>query len=373
MRDKILKNVKRIVIKIGSRVLTGNKHDLDKSFIESLARQTAELRKKVIEVIIVTSGAVAAGKEALKLSGQPKTIPQKQAAAAIGQSLLMRQYEDAFDKYNIQIAQVLLTHTDLSDRTRYLNAGATLSTLLDHNIIPVINENDTVVVDEIKFGDNDNLSAQVTNLVNANLLVILTDIDGLFDSDPHLNPKAKLIPFVKEISEEMEQAAGGTTSTTGTGGMVTKLAAAKKAGRSGAATLIVNGFKKDILLEVLNGAEKGTFFLPQESSLTSRKHWIAFTLKSQGKIFVDPGAGGMLRKNGKSLLPSGIASVEGNFDRGACVTIIDNDGMKFAKGIVDYSSQEIDLLKGRKSSEIEDILGYRYSDEIIHRDNLVLL
>jgi len=372
-RENILKNIKRVVIKIGSQVLTSGDQDLDGSFVASLAAQVASARQNGLEVLIVTSGAVAAGRGALGLSTRPRTIPQKQAAAAIGQSRLMRAYEDAFADHGMHVAQLLLTRGDLADRTRYLNARATLETLLECGVVPVINENDTVVVEEIKFGDNDNLSALVTSLVDAGLLLILTDIDGLYDADPRSNPEAGLITLVKSITKDLEKVAGGSGSSVGTGGMATKLAAAKKAGKSGAATIIANGTLPGIVARVLGGEEAGTLFLPATASLTSRKHWIAFTLRPQGRLTVDAGASAVLHRQGKSLLPSGITEVEGNFPRGACVRICDHEGNEFARGITDYSSEEISLILGHRSSEIEEILGFRYGDEIIHRDNLVLL
>jgi glutamate 5-kinase len=285
----------------------------------------------------------------------------------------MRAYEDAFATHGINVAQLLLTRGDLADRTRYLNARSTLETLLECGVVPIINENDTVVVEEIKFGDNDNLSALVTSLVDAGLLVILTDIDGLYDADPRREQGAKLIPLVKSVTKDLEKAAGGSGSAVGTGGMATKLAAAKKAGKSGAATIIANGTVDGIVARVLTGETVGTLILPATTSLTSRKHWIAFTLRPQGRLTVDGGASSVLRREGRSLLPSGILSIEGNFTRGACVRICDQAGSEFARGIVDYASSEIELILGHRSSEIEEILGFRYGDEIIHRDNLVLL
>ncbi len=373
MRSGHLQNIRRIVIKIGSRVLSDELGDLDSSRISGFAAQVAKLRQAGREVIIVTSGAIAAGRSALGLADRPKTIPQKQAAAAVGQSRLMRAYEDAFALHAITVAQLLLTRGDLADRTRYLNARSTLETLLECGIIPIINENDTVAVEEIKFGDNDNLSALVTNLVDAGLLVILTDIDGLYDADPRSFPEAKLISMVKSITKEMERAAGGSGSNLGTGGMATKLAAARKAAKSGAATLIVNGLLPEIIVRGVEGEEVGTIFLPSASSLTSRKHWIAFTLRPQGRVVVDAGASRVLRQDGRSLLPSGVIEVEGEFERGASIRVTDPSGAEFARGIADYASSEIKLLLGCNSSRIEEILGYRYGDAIIHRDNLVLL
>lgn len=373
MRSELLHNIKRIVIKIGSRILTGEEGDLNRDWMSALASQVAELRREGREVIIVSSGAVAAGRGLLGFSDRPVTIPQKQAAAAVGQTRLMREYEEAFFSIDCRVAQILLTREDLADRQRFLNARTTLETLLGLGIVPIINENDTVAVEEIKFGDNDNLSALVTNLVDAGLLVILTDIDGFYDADPRQKPDARLIPLVRSITKEMELAAGGSGSSVGTGGMATKLAAAKKAGRSGAATLILNGSDPQIISRLFSGEECGTLFLPAATSLTSRKHWIAFTIRPQGRVFVDAGAAMVLRQEGRSLLPSGVVRIDGNFERGACVRVCDPDGNEFARGIVDYSSSETALVMGHKSLEIEEILGYRYCDEIIHRDNLVLL
>jgi glutamate 5-kinase len=373
MRRDLLKNVKRVVVKIGSRVLACPDNGLDMALIGRLATEVAELRADGREVIIVSSGAQAAGRKELGLADRPRTIPQKQAAAAIGQSRLMRSYEDAFSGHDLKVAQILLTREDLANRQRFQNARATLDTLLDCGIIPIINENDTVVVEEIKFGDNDNLSALVTSLVEAHLLVIMTDIEGFYDADPRNNPDARLVPLVRAITREVEQAAGDTGSTVGTGGMVTKLAAAKKAGQFGVPTIMLNGRSAGNLVGALSGEEVGTLFLPAREILNRRKHWLAHTLRPGGRIVVDAGACNVLRQHGRSLLPSGIVRVEGRFSRGACVRICGPDSAEFARGIVDYSSQEIEQILGHKSREIEEILGYRYGDEIVHRDNLVVL
>ncbi|MBI1921479.1 MAG: glutamate 5-kinase [Geobacter sp.] len=373
MRKDILSKAKRIVIKIGSRVLTTEDNGLDPAFMVGLSIQVAELRRHGHEVIIVTSGAIAAGRPVLGLSERPRTIPQKQAAAAVGQTRLMRAYEDVFAAQGLIAAQILLTRADLADRMRFLNARSTIETLLECGAVPVINENDTVVVDEIKFGDNDNLSALVTNLVEAQLLVILTDIDGFYDADPRSNPDARLVSLVRTITRDVERAAGSTGSTVGTGGMATKVAAAKKAAKFGVPTLMANGKVADILIRAMAGEEVGTLFLAESKSLTSRKHWIAYTLRPQGKVIVDEGAVKVLAKSGRSLLPSGVVRVEGEFDRGDCVRVCGPDGAEFARGIVAYSHKEIALILGHRSSEIEDILGYRYGDELIHRDNLVVL
>lgn len=374
MRAEILDKVRRIVIKIGSRVLTADGEGLDDAFLAALANEVARQREKGREVIIVSSGAVAAGVKALGLTTtQPRTIPQKQAAAAVGQSKLMQAYEQAFSRHGLKVAQILLTRDDLANRLRFLNARAAMDALLECGVVPVINENDTVVVEEIKFGDNDNLSALVTSLVEAHLLVILTDIDGYYDADPRSNPDARLVPLVKAVTREVERAAGSSGSSVGTGGMITKLAAAKRVGRYGVPTLIINGRKPETLAAALAGDEVGTLFLPSGDSLSRRKHWIAYTLRPRGRIVVDTGAVAALSRRGKSLLPSGVVRVEGEFDRGACVLVCGLDGTEFARGIVDYSRQELEKICGCRSSEIEKCLGYRYGDEIIHRDNLVIL
>lgn len=373
MRKRLLKTVKRVVIKIGSRVLTDSAGALDMAVIGRICDEIAVLRQRGLQVIVVSSGAIAAGRSELGLTDKPRTIPHKQAAAAVGQTRLMQAYERSLAPHKLKTAQVLLTSEDLGSRQRFLNARATIDALLGFGIIPIINENDTVVVDEIKFGDNDNLSALVTNVAEAHLLLILTDIEGFYSADPHTNPDATLIPLVNGITREVERAAGGSGSTVGTGGMATKVAAAKKAGRNGVATIMVSGKRSGIIVDALLGEAVGTLFLPSDVWLNRRKHWIAYTLRPTGRIIVDDGARNALLKRGKSLLPSGVVRVEGRFERGACVRLCDLDGVEFARGLSDYSSGESTRLVGRKSSEIEGILGYYYGDVIMHRDNLVLL
>ncbi len=373
MRRQLLKAVKRVVIKIGSGVLTGGNSALDMAVIGRICIDIAALREQGLQVVLVSSGAIAAGRSELGLTEKPRTIPHKQAAAAIGQTRLMRAYEEAMQPHGLKVAQVLLTSEDLASRQRFLNARATLDALLGFGIIPIINENDTVVVDEIKFGDNDNLSALVTNVAEAGLLLILTDIDGLFSADPRQDPAAKLIPLVKVVTRDIERMAGGSGSTVGTGGMATKVAAARKAGRNGVATIMVPGKQNGIIAAAMRGDEVGTLFLPSSQGLNRRKHWIAYTLKPAGRILVDDGARDVLLKKGKSLLPSGVLRVEGRFDRGGCVRVCGPDGKEFARGLSDYSAGEIGRLAGHRSGEIEEILGYRYGDVIVHRDNLVML
>lgn len=373
MRKEILKSVKRVVIKIGSRVLTDSDASLDMAVIGRICNDVAALRKRGIQVVVVSSGAIAAGRCELGLTEKPRTIPHKQAAAAVGQTRLMRAYEEAMTPHKLKVAQVLLTREDLANRQRFLNARATIDALLSFGIIPVINENDTVVVDEIKFGDNDNLSALVTNAAEAHLLLILTDIEGLYSADPGSNPDAHLIPLVKVITREVERVAGGSSSSVGTGGMATKIAAAKKAGKNGVATIIVSGKREGIILAAMRGEEVGTLFLAPGEGLNRRKHWIAYTFKPSGKVIVDDGARNVLLNKGKSLLPSGVVLVEGSFNRGDCVRICGMDGIEFARGLSDYSNSEISTLAGCKSTEIEKLLGFHYGDAVIHRNNLVIM
>lgn len=368
-----MKKVRRIVLKVGSQVLTAKGRSLHQGVFDRLAREVSIAKKKGYEVIIVSSGAIAAGMSRLGLLEKPKTIPQKQAAAAIGQSALMWNYERAFSFHEEKVAQVLLTRDDLSNRNRYLNARNTLLTLLGFGVIPIINENDTVVVAEIKVGDNDNLSALVTSLINADLLIILSDIDGLYDRDPRLSKNAKLIPLVHQVTAEMEKQASGTLSPVGIGGMVTKLQAARKAALCGVPMILANGATEGILQKILQGENVGTLFTSEVNKLTSRKHWIAFTLEPQGRIIVDDGAKKAISQKGKSLLPSGVRAAEGKFSLGDPVVLVDLQGQPFAKGLANYGSAEINKIKGLKSTEVENKLGYKNTDEVIHRDDLVVL
>jgi glutamate 5-kinase len=372
-RKTIMKKVRRIVLKVGSQVLTAKGRSLHQGVFDRLAREVSIAKKKGYEVIIVSSGAIAAGMSRLGLLEKPKTIPQKQAAAAIGQSALMWNYERAFSFHEEKVAQVLLTRDDLSNRNRYLNARNTLLTLLGFGVIPIINENDTVVVAEIKVGDNDNLSALVTSLINADLLIILSDIDGLYDRDPRLSKNAKLIPLVRQVTAEMEKQASGTLSPVGIGGMVTKLQAARKAALCGVPMILANGATEGILQKILQGENVGTLFTSEVNKLTSRKHWIAFTLEPQGRIIVDDGAKKAISQKGKSLLPSGVRAAEGKFSLGDPVVLVDLQGQPFAKGLANYGSAEINKIKGLKSTEVENKLGYKNTDEVIHRDDLVVL
>ncbi|HSN04408.1 MAG TPA: glutamate 5-kinase, partial [Nitrospira sp.] len=308
-----------------------------------------------------------------QLKEYPKSLPVKQAAAAVGQSRLMWAYEKAFERLHIQVAQILLTHQDLADRRRFLNARYTLTALIGFGVLPIINENDTVAVEEIRVGDNDTLAAQVAHLVDADLLVILSDVDGMFTEDPRKNPAATLIPLIPEITEEIERKAGMSSTFEGTGGMATKVRAAKKVGEYGVATLIVNGQQPGLLPQVLTGGSGGSLFIAKERRLNSRKHWIAFTLRARGQIRVDQGAVEALTQRGKSLLASGIVEITGHFEAGDPVSCLDHDGKEFAKGLVNFPSELLGRMKGLKTQDIQHQIGPQEYEEVIHRDNLVIL
>ena len=371
-RKEIIGRARRVVIKIGSAVVASRTKGVDGRRIRALADDFAFLREKGVEVIVVTSGAVAAGMGKLGLTERPKTIELKQAAAAVGQSTLIRMYEKNLARHGIHAGQMLLTGADLHDRRRFLNARNTLNKLIEFGVIPVINENDTVSVEELKFSDNDNLAAMVTNLAEADMLVILSDVEGLYDKDP-ANKDAKLIGEVGEVTDEICRMAGGSCSAFGTGGMMSKLTAAKKAAATGAACFIVNGKKTGNIRKLFENGEIGTLILPGLDRLNSRKHWIAYSLRGKGKITVDDGAARAILTKGRSLLPSGIKAAEGNFEAGDAVEICREDGSIIARGLMHYSRNELEKIMGKKSSEIEGILGYKYCDEAIHRDNLAII
>ena len=371
-RSDILKKIRRVVIKIGSTVVASRTSGVNQSRIRTLSEEFAWLRGRGIEVIVVTSGAVAAGMGRLGLAERPKTIELKQAAASVGQSALMRMYEKSLAKHGIGVGQMLLTSADLSDRRRYLNARNTLNKLIELGVIPIINENDTVSVEELKFSDNDNLGALVTDLANADALVILSDVEGLYDKDP-ANKDARLIHEVESITPEIEKMAGGSCSLVGTGGMASKLVAAKKAGARGAACFIMNGRKAGNVRALFDGETVGTMMKPGPESLSSKKHWIAFSMRGKGRILVDEGAAKAILAKGKSLLPSGIKAAEGRFDAGDAVEICREDGTPIARGLIHYGRDEVERIKGCKSADIEKLLGYKYCDEVIHRDDLVVM
>ncbi len=372
-RGQRLSKAKRIVLKIGSALISSAKHGLNEGRIGQIAREVAGLRKDGREIVVVSSGAIISGMEKLGLSDRPKSIPIKQAAAAVGQSRLMWVYEKTFAAFDAKVAQVLLTHDDLANRRRFLNARNTLMALLQYGVIPIINENDTVATEELKFGDNDRLAGMVTHLVDAQLLIILSDVDGLFTKDPRIFANAVRIPTIRAVTAtELAQAAGPTTLE-GTGGMVSKLLAAKQVASYGVSTLILNGTVPDILAKAFTAEDVGTEILPSGERLSSRKHWIAYTLKAKGKLHLDAGAAEAVMKRGKSLLPSGIIRVDGKFDAGDAVSCLDAEGREFAKGLVNYSAADIDKIKRAKTAQIREILGRRDYDEVIHRDNLVLV
>jgi glutamate 5-kinase len=371
IRKETLAHTKRILIKVGSAVLSG-KDGLDIKIVDSLVAEMSDLVHKGYSVVLVTSGAIASGKQRMQITGNLKSIPEKQAAAAIGQGRLMRIYSKSFEKNNIHVAQILLTLSDVTDRQRYLNIRNTLSTLLEWGVIPIINENDTVAVDEIKFGDNDNLAAMIANIIEADLFINLTNTDGLFDCNPVDHKKAKLIPLVCEFTDEIEAIATAETSAVGSGGMKSKVLAAKKVTAIGIPCIIAPGKRKRILTDVVAAKEIGTLFLPQADRLNSKKYWIAFTLRPRGKLIIDEGAQKALTEKGKSLLPSGIVDVEGDFLPGDPVSCLDGNGVTIAKGLVNFSSKDIRKIMGLKTAKISQILGHKDYDEVIHRDNLAV-
>jgi glutamate 5-kinase len=369
---KNLKKTKRWVIKIGSALLTNDGAGLDETAILQWVRQMADLRARGIELLLVSSGAVAEGIKRLGWDKRPDAVYKLQAAAAVGQMGLIQSYESAFKHYDLHTAQILLTHDDLSNRTRYLNARSTISHLLELGIIPVVNENDTVVTDEIRFGDNDTLAALVANLVEADLLVILTDQKGLYEEDPRNNPEAKLLNEVDVNDQQLDQMAGESKGSLGRGGMSTKLSAARLAARSGTATVIAYGREENILNQLHQGVQHGTLFIPDQQPLLARKQWLAGQLRTNGQLILDQGAANVLKNKGSSLLSIGVLSVKGSFKRGDIVICIDENHNTIAQGLVNYNSEESNLIKGQVSKDIVDILGYCDEAELIHRDNLVL-
>jgi len=361
----------RWVVKIGSALLTNDGEGLHVNLINELAEQIAFLRDNEIEVVLVSSGSVAAGVSQLRMNARPVKVNELQAAAAVGQASLVRHYEEAFQPFGITIAQVLLTHSDISNRERYLNARSTLAKLLELDVLTVVNENDTVATDEICFGDNDSLGALVANLIDAELLVILTDQNGLYTADPRTNPDATLLTEVRANDETLMPMASGGTSL-GRGGMVTKLTAAQKASQSGASTVIANGREPQILERLFNGEQLGTLLVASDR-LASRKQWVAGQMKVSGKVMVDQGAAAVLQRAGKSLLPVGVVMVEGDFKRGELISCVDPEGREIARGLSNYHAEEAIKIIGKPSEMITDILGYGGEDELVHRDNLVLV
>lgn len=368
-----LQQSKRWVVKIGSALLTANGRGLDRVAIDAWTAQIVELRRRGIEVVLVSSGAVAEGMSRLGLKDRPETLHQLQAAAAVGQMGLVQTYESCFKQYGLHTAQILLGHDDISARDRYLNARNTLIALLSMNVVPVVNENDTVVTDEIRFGDNDTLGALVANLVDADTLVILTDQRGLFNKDPRVDLAATLISEAAVDDERLDAMASGGAGSLGRGGMTTKVRAARLAARSGANTVIAGGSIEDVLLKIAEGDDVGTLLIAAQQPLVARKQWLAGMLKVMGSLTLDDGAVRVLTGSGKSLLPVGVKDVSGHFSRGDLVSCVDSAGREIARGLVGYGSDESRLIMGKSSGSIEEILGYSGDKEMIHRDNLVVL
>ncbi|MBM4432718.1 MAG: glutamate 5-kinase [Chloroflexi bacterium] len=371
-----VKNYRRIVAKFGTRLLTGGSDRLNREVMAGLVAQIAGLHKQGLELLVVSSGAIAAGKAKLGLTKKVSGIPYKQVLASVGQNRLMYVYEQLFSQHDITVAQALLTKADLSDRAGYLNARNTLLALLELGVICIVNENDVVAVDEIqeaKFGDNDNLSAMVANLVDADLLLILTDVGGLYTADPNREPDACLIPEVRKIDSKIERLAAGTASKFGTGGMITKIEAAKLATASGVTVVIAGGKEPNVIGRVATGEDIGTRFLPAKSKLESRERWMLSGLSTKGKLVVDSGAALALKKQNRSLLAAGIKEVEGKFKRGDIVNVYDAEGTRLGCGITNYGSSDIEKIKGAHSEDIVSLIGYDYGSEVVHRNNLVVL
>lgn len=369
---KTLQAARRIVVKVGTSTLTHSTGKLNINRMEMLVRQLADLRNQNREVVLVTSGAVGVGLGRLGLSERPATIVQRQALAAIGQGLLMQVYEKLFAEYGQTVAQILLTRSDISDRKRYLNARNTILALLNYQVIPIINENDTVATEELKIGQNDALSALVAGLIEADLLVLLSDIDGLYTADPKKDKNAKLITLVSEITPEILSMAGGSSTLFGTGGMITKLEAARMATAAGVSMVLMNGSDPSQIQLIFAGEPVGTVFLSSPTVVSSRKRWIAYGPQVAGELVIDSGAEQALTKQGKSLLPSGIIKINGNFEEGDLVKIVNNKREELGRGLTNYGSEQLQKIIGKKCAEIEKILGFKTADEVVHRDNLVI-
>lgn len=364
---------KRIVVKIGSSLLTNGGLGLNKPAIAAWVEQMVKVNLQGKDVLLVSSGSVAEGVTRLGLAKRPETLHELQAAASVGQMGLVRTFEDNFQKHDLHSAQVLLTHDDLSDRQRYLNARSTLLTLLEFGVVPVINENDAVATEEIRFGDNDTLAALVANLVEADLLIILTDQEGLLDADPGVNPDAKLISTLGVKDGYLDEVAGESRSGLGRGGMFTKVRAARLAARSGAATVIVSGARSDVISQVMSGQELGTYLVPDLAPFVARKQWLAGQLQIKGQLVVDGGAADKLKNAGKSLLAVGVKSVVGSFQRGDLVSCVTEGGEEIARGLANYGADDSRKIQGKVSKEFQALLGYADDEELIHRDNLVII
>ena len=371
-KARILKGARRVVVKVGSSVLS-DRGGVHTARLDELTRDLSRVSAEGTQLVVVTSGAVAAGMGRLNMHRRPRTIPGKQAAAAVGQITLMALYEAGFSRHAIHVAQVLLTHDDLANRRRYLNAKHTLLTLIDAQVVPIVNENDTVAVDEIQFGDNDTLSAQVAVLVEADLLVMLSDVAGLCETDPRVDVGAERIALVERFDDGL-MAHAGMAGPLGRGGMASKLQAAQSTSRFGIPSLLTDGLQPGGVQAAFDPRrEVGTLFLPLSDRIASRKHWIAYTLKPAGSLRLDAGASAAIRRDGRSLLPAGVRNVIGNFGEGECVTCLDERGREFARGLVNYGAAALTRIRGRQTGEIEATLGYKVSDEVIHRDDLALL
>lgn len=369
----LIADARRLVVKVGSSLVTNDGRGLDQAAIARWAAQIAALRAAGKEVVLVSSGAIAEGMQRLGWAKRPKEIHELQAAAAVGQMGLAQVYESEFARHSIRTAQVLLTHGDLADRERYLNARSTLLTLLSLGVVPIINENDTVVTDEIKFGDNDTLGALVTNLIEGDALIILTDQRGLYTADPRKEPGARFVDEAQAGTPDLEQMAGGAGSSIGKGGMLTKILAAKRAAKSGAHTIIASGREADVLARLASGEAIGTQLSAPTGRMAARKQWMIDHLQLRGRVVLDAGAVEKLTAGGKSLLPIGVTEVQGEFARGEVISCVDAAGLEVARGLTNYSSAEARLIARKASSEIEAVLGYVSAAELVHRDNLVLL
>ena len=368
-----IKHSRRWVVKIGSALITGDGRGLDRERLRTWVDQLADLIEGGHQIVVVSSGAVAEGMSRMGWTRRPHALHELQAAAAIGQMGLVQAWESCFQRRGLHTAQVLLTHDDLSNRQRYLNARGTLRALVAQRVVPVVNENDVVANEELRFGDNDSLAALVANLIEAELMVLLTDQQGLYDADPRGNPDARLVSVTEATAPELDAMAGDTGGFLGSGGMYTKLRAARLAGRSGAATVIAGGREDNVLARLAAGESIGTLLLPGREPEAARKRWLAGHLQVRGRLQLDDGAAAMLRQSGCSLLAVGVRAVQGNFQRGELVACVDAAGKEIARGLVNYSAGEARRIQGRPSSEIESILGYVDEDELIHRDNLVLV
>jgi glutamate 5-kinase len=370
-----LARARRLVVKVGSGLVTAPAAGLDPARIDAVADEIATVLVDGREVVLVSSGAIVAGMARLGLTDRPRSIPARQAAAAVGQSALMQRYEAAFARHGRTVAQILLTQDDIGSRARYLNARNTLTTLLGYGVVPIVNENDTVAVEEIKVGDNDNLSALVAHLADADLLVVLTDVDGLYVGDPLRDPRARKLDTVEAVTPEIERLVWSDAGRIAVGGMATKLQAAQKAAAAGVPMVIASGRAPGTLARVLRGEPVGTYFPPRGDRLAARKRWIAFAVPPRGRLFVDAGARRALTDGGKSLLPSGVVDVEGEFEAGEVVAlcVAGGDGREFARGVVNFDAAEVRKIRRVRTSEIEGLLGYRSFDEVVHRDNLVVL